>query len=187
MDALFHPVDRDSELPLGVQLARRLRAEVAAGRLGAGERLPSIRDLAQAAGVNVNTVRAVYQRLEDEGVLRSEQGRGTFVAAERGARRELQRQIARLEAELAHRPQLPADGPAPAAAPSGRLLTTEELRGVRDSLHARLAELDETRADLIRRLEEFEAYASEEAPETEPSPRARRSSTSLANVRLRWV
>lgn len=73
-------VDRDSDVPLGTQLAWRLRALVATGRLGAGERLPGVRELAESAGVNVNTARSVYSRLEEQGLLHSEHGRGTFVA-----------------------------------------------------------------------------------------------------------
>jgi GntR family transcriptional regulator len=72
--------DRGDELPVGVQLAWRLRALISAGRLPAGERLPSFRRLAEWAGVNVNTVRAVYADLEDQGLVVSRQGQGTFVA-----------------------------------------------------------------------------------------------------------
>jgi DNA-binding transcriptional regulator YhcF (GntR family) len=72
-------LDRGSELPLGVQLAWHLRAAVAGGELKEGERLPSVREMAAASGVNANTVRAVYARLEAEGVVATEHGRGTFV------------------------------------------------------------------------------------------------------------
>jgi GntR family transcriptional regulator len=72
--------DPTAELPVGVQLSWRLRALIAAGRLAAGERLPSFRRLAEWAGVNVNTVRAVYAGLEDAGLVISRQGQGTFVA-----------------------------------------------------------------------------------------------------------
>ena len=72
-------VDRESDVPLGTQLAWRLRALVATGHLAPGERLPGVRELAEAAGVNVNTARAVYARLEEQGLLRSEHGRGTFI------------------------------------------------------------------------------------------------------------
>ncbi len=68
------------ELPVGVQLSWRLRALIATGRLAAGERLPSFRRLAEWAGVNVNTVRAVYAGLEDAGLVFTRQGQGTFVA-----------------------------------------------------------------------------------------------------------
>lgn len=73
-------VDRNAEVPIGVQLAWVLRARIRAGELLAGERLPGLRELAEAAGVNVNTARAVYQRLEQEGLIDSQQGSGTFVA-----------------------------------------------------------------------------------------------------------
>lgn len=74
-------IDRDAEVPIGVQLAWALRSRIGEGQLTAGERLPGLRDLAEASGVNVNTVRAVYQRLEQEGLIESQQGSGTFVAA----------------------------------------------------------------------------------------------------------
>jgi DNA-binding transcriptional regulator YhcF (GntR family) len=73
-------VDQDDELPVGLQLTLRLRALIATGRLPAGEKLPSVRRLAEWAGVNTNTVRAVYASLEDEGLVTGQHGRGTFVA-----------------------------------------------------------------------------------------------------------
>jgi DNA-binding transcriptional regulator YhcF (GntR family) len=72
-------LDRTADVPLGTQLAWRLRAAVASGALRAGDRLPPVRELAATAQVNVNTVRAVYARLAAQGVIVSEQGRGTFV------------------------------------------------------------------------------------------------------------
>ncbi len=73
-------IDPGDELPVGLQLTWRLRALIATGRLASGERLPSFRRLADWAGVNVNTVRAVYAGLEQEGLVVSRQGQGTFVA-----------------------------------------------------------------------------------------------------------
>jgi DNA-binding transcriptional regulator YhcF (GntR family) len=73
-------IDAGDELPVGLQLTWRLRALIATGRLASGERLPSFRQLADWAGVNVNTVRAVYAGLEQEGFVVSRQGQGTFVA-----------------------------------------------------------------------------------------------------------
>jgi GntR family transcriptional regulator len=73
-------IDPGDELPVGLQLTWRLRALIATGRLASGERLPSFRRLADWAGVNVNTVRAVYAGLEGEGLVVSRQGQGTFVA-----------------------------------------------------------------------------------------------------------
>ena len=73
-------IDPGDELPVGLQLTWRLRALIATGRLASGERLPSFRRLAEWAGVNVNTVRAVYAGLEREGLVVSRHGQGTFVA-----------------------------------------------------------------------------------------------------------
>jgi DNA-binding transcriptional regulator YhcF (GntR family) len=74
-------VDRGAEVPIGVQLAWALRKRIAEARFQAGQRLPGMRELAEATGVNVNTVRAVYQRLEQDGLIDTQQGSGTFVAA----------------------------------------------------------------------------------------------------------
>jgi GntR family transcriptional regulator len=73
-------VDPADELPVGVQLTLRLRALIVTGRLPGGEKLPSVRRLAEWAGVNSNTVRTVYASLEAEGLVASQHGRGTFVA-----------------------------------------------------------------------------------------------------------
>jgi DNA-binding transcriptional regulator YhcF (GntR family) len=73
-------VDRDAEIPIGVQLAWALRSRIRDGVFEPGQRLPGLREVAEATGVNVNTVRSVYQRLEHEGLIDSQQGSGTFVA-----------------------------------------------------------------------------------------------------------
>ena len=72
-------IDRDGEVPIGVQLAWALRTRIQDGRFKPGERLPGLRELADATKVNVNTIKAVYQRLDQEGLLESRQGSGTFV------------------------------------------------------------------------------------------------------------
>jgi DNA-binding transcriptional regulator YhcF (GntR family) len=74
-------IDRDAEVPIGVQLAWALRSRIGDGQISSGQRLPGLRDMAEAIGINVNTVRAVYQRLELEGLIASHQGSGTFVTA----------------------------------------------------------------------------------------------------------
>lgn len=180
---LSEPVDRDSDLPVGAQLTRRLRAAVAKGALAPGQRAPSIRGLAEGAAVNPNTVRAVYQRLEDEGVLRSEQGRGTFVVGpasdDRASRRALQREVARLESELVRRPPLSSEPSPRRSSGAGRMLSAAELAEVRDDLLARLEQLEANRAELLRRLDEIE-------PAPEPQPH-RRSNFSRANARVHWL
>src|SRR6478736_1076298 len=71
---------RADDLPVGAQLAWRLRVLIASGQLAPGDRLPGVRELASGTRVNVNTARAVYRRLMDEGLIASRHGLGTFVA-----------------------------------------------------------------------------------------------------------
>src|SRR5215212_3215779 len=80
MDGLGLQVNRNGDVPVATQLAWQIQALIVNGRLQQGEQLPSVRGLAKVAGVNVNTVRAVYERLEGEGFVVTQHGRGTFVA-----------------------------------------------------------------------------------------------------------
>jgi GntR family transcriptional regulator len=73
-------IDPADEVPVGLQLGWRLKALIRTGELAAGERLPSFRQLAEWAGVNVGTVRAVYETLEADGLVVTHHGQGTFVA-----------------------------------------------------------------------------------------------------------
>jgi DNA-binding transcriptional regulator YhcF (GntR family) len=186
-------VDRGSRTPLGAQLAGRIRTAVQNGTLVAGERVPSVRELADMAGVNVNTARAVYARLESEGLVRSEQGRGTFITARSpsggaATRKQLHRQIAELEAALVRLPPPPLraeDSQAVVQPGRAALLSTEDLEAVRDRLVVRLHELDAQRATVLQRLEELAAEdEATEAPEATPP---RRATPSLAGARIRWV
>jgi DNA-binding transcriptional regulator YhcF (GntR family) len=180
-DSLHGRVDRESGVPLGSQLAQRISAAVADGRLTEGERLPSVRELAESAGVNVNTVRATYARLEADGVVRSEHGRGTFVAgASAPSRRQVRDQIAALEATLARLPPPPITGREPRA-PRAALLSTEELLDVRDRLLTRLQQLDSERTALIESFEQL----GFERPSADAG--SRRATPSLAGARIRWV
>jgi DNA-binding transcriptional regulator YhcF (GntR family) len=71
---------RSDDLPVGTNLSWRLQVLIHSGRLASRDRLPGVREFAAGAGVNVNTARSVYRRLEDQGLAVSQQGLGTFVA-----------------------------------------------------------------------------------------------------------
>ncbi len=66
-------------LPVYQQIAAHIRAEIAGGRLAAGDRLPPIRELARTLGVNRDTVALAYDALSSEGAVEATVGRGTFV------------------------------------------------------------------------------------------------------------
>ena len=70
---MFTPIlDSSQRRPLYEQLYRYIRGEIEAGRLAAGERLPSKRALAAHLKISVVTVEGAYGQLLAEGYLRSE-------------------------------------------------------------------------------------------------------------------
>jgi GntR family transcriptional regulator/MocR family aminotransferase len=83
LDLAFRPDPRGAE-PLHRQLESRLRALIAAGRLGPGQKLPATRELALAAGVGRNTVTQAYATLAEAGLVSAHVGQGTFVARRPG-------------------------------------------------------------------------------------------------------
>jgi len=76
-------VDPSDPEPLFSQLVAAVKRAVATGRMRAGEKLPSVRELAAELTINPNTIAKAYQALEAEGVTVSRHGSGTFVADRR--------------------------------------------------------------------------------------------------------
>ena len=85
--------------PMYLQIMEQIRARIAAGDWAAGKELPSIRVLAAALNVSVITIKRAYLDLENEGVIVTRHGKGSFVADVNGLAGELQEQ--KLEEHLA--------------------------------------------------------------------------------------
>ena len=66
--------------PIYEQISSQVRAQILSGALEAGERLPSIRALADGLGVSVITTKRAYADLETSGFIQTIQGKGSFVA-----------------------------------------------------------------------------------------------------------
>jgi GntR family transcriptional regulator len=75
----FFSVDPHGGSPIYVQLTEQVKRAIAIGALGPGERLPTVKALAIDLKVNANTVARVYRELEQEGVIATAPGRGSFV------------------------------------------------------------------------------------------------------------
>ncbi|MEM7049236.1 MAG: GntR family transcriptional regulator [Acidobacteriota bacterium] len=71
-----------NEIPLYYQLGTILREQILSGRYAPGEKLPTEADLVNGYGVSRITVRQALKSLEEEGMIRREAGRGTFVNAD---------------------------------------------------------------------------------------------------------
>jgi DNA-binding transcriptional regulator YhcF (GntR family) len=142
-------IDRDAEVPIGVQLAWVLRAHIHEGRFKPGQRLPGLRDLAEASGVNINTVQAVYQRLDREGLIESQKGSGTFVAPTPRGRSD----VATIVAQAAWEARESGVDPREVAAAlyvshSRSAEPTDEEAGRRRLLRGQIAALERTLAEI---------------------------------------
>lgn len=72
-------VNPGDELPIYRQIVRQIADAIAGGRLEAGARLPSHRELAEELVIAPLTVKKAYDELERDGLLVSQRGRGTFI------------------------------------------------------------------------------------------------------------
>lgn len=82
MESKRFPLDQSDPTPLFVQLERAVRAAIAVGALRGGDRMPTVRSLADDLGINPNTVAKTYGELQRAGLLIGRRGAGTFVSEE---------------------------------------------------------------------------------------------------------
>ena len=71
----------DTGVPIYVKLRDQLLRAIGAGRLAPGEQLPTMREVAVALRVDLNTVRRAYDELDRMGAVALRRGRGSFVAS----------------------------------------------------------------------------------------------------------
>jgi GntR family phosphonate transport system transcriptional regulator len=74
-------LDRSAGIAVWRQIMETLKAEIVSGGFEKGSRLPPESEMAARFGVNRHTVRRAIAALTSEGILRADQGRGTFVAS----------------------------------------------------------------------------------------------------------
>jgi GntR family transcriptional regulator len=76
-------LDSASGVPVYRQLIDQVQAGIATGTLSPGYQIPTVRQVAVDLAINPNTVMRAYRELEIRGVLDTQQGTGTFIAAQR--------------------------------------------------------------------------------------------------------
>jgi len=72
-------LNMQSGVPIYIQVVDQIKYLVATGRLEPGDQLPTVRQLATDVSVNPNTIARAYTELEREGIIVTQQGRGTYV------------------------------------------------------------------------------------------------------------
>lgn len=73
-------LDYKNDKPLHEQITQGIKELVICGALVVDEQLPSVRDLSVSLTVNPNTVQRAYKTLEQEGIIYSIRGKGSFVS-----------------------------------------------------------------------------------------------------------
>ncbi len=71
--------DATSAEPLYMQVADYIEAQVKAGKVARGQRLPSERDMGEHYGVAYQTIRRAMRELRERGLVESVLGKGTFI------------------------------------------------------------------------------------------------------------
>lgn len=75
-------LDFNSPVPLYAQLKDQVLNLISSGKIQKSEKLPSVRELSRELKINPNTVTQCYRELENEGILFTKKGQGTFVSSE---------------------------------------------------------------------------------------------------------
>lgn len=102
------PWNLDSSRPIYLQIIERVQMDVITGRYQPGDKLPSVRDLAQEAAVNPNTMQKVLSELERSGLIYSQRTSGRFITEDKELIHQMKKELAAAEvsAFVAHMKQL---------------------------------------------------------------------------------
>ena len=102
------PWNLDSSRPIYLQIIERVQMDIITGRYQPGDKLPSVRDLAQEAAVNPNTMQKALSELERSGLIYSQRTSGRFITEDKELIHQMQTELAAAEvsAFVAHMKQL---------------------------------------------------------------------------------
>ncbi|MCM3570685.1 GntR family transcriptional regulator [Neobacillus mesonae] len=91
--------DFQSSKPIYIQIADHLSSQIVRGEMRAGEKLPSVREMAIQSGVNPNTIQRTYSEMERMGIVETRRGQGTFVTENEQVLKDLK---SRLQTDIIH-------------------------------------------------------------------------------------
>lgn len=84
----------NDKIPIYLQIMDAVKQDIVTGELKAGDKLFSVREMAEQYNVNPNTILRVYKELERENVTYTQRGTGTFVTQDRGKIAEIKNEMA---------------------------------------------------------------------------------------------
>lgn len=92
-------VDLTDHVPIYIQLMNQIKHMIATGELKPGDQLPTVRQLAADLRINFNTVARAYRLLDEENIISTQHGRGTYIlepSSEEESRRMRRKDMVRL-------------------------------------------------------------------------------------------
>lgn len=72
----------DNNLPIYLQIMNKIKRDIVTGALKAGDKIPSVRELAVELQINPNTIQRTFQELERENIVETRRGLGRYVTSE---------------------------------------------------------------------------------------------------------
>lgn len=85
---MFLEIDFKSELPIYEQIRRGIIIGLSKGQIKPGDKLPSVREMAENIGINLHTVNKAYKLLEADGVLIMDRRFGSLISEEKNSMRD---------------------------------------------------------------------------------------------------
>ncbi|MCI8483638.1 MAG: GntR family transcriptional regulator [Lachnospiraceae bacterium] len=89
------PWKLDSDRPIFLQIIERIQMDIIAGYYQPGDKLPSVRELAQEASVNPNTMQKALSELERTGLVYAQRTSGRFITEDINMIEQLKSQLAK--------------------------------------------------------------------------------------------
>ena len=87
----------DEKSPIYVQIAQHIKMQIISQEIKSGEQLPTVRELAEIAGVNPNTMQRAFSELEREGMVYAQRTSGRFVTDDKELIVQKRNELAELE------------------------------------------------------------------------------------------
>jgi len=85
----------NNNIPIYLQIIDNIKQDIVVDKLKAGQKMPSVRELAGILKVNPNTIQRVYQELDREKITYTRRGMGTYVTEEGKTISSLKEEISR--------------------------------------------------------------------------------------------
>ncbi|RIX59438.1 GntR family transcriptional regulator [Paenibacillus nanensis] len=87
-------IEFDNNAPIYIQIMNYIKKQIVIGKLGPGDKIESVRDLASELQINPNTIQRTFQELEREGIVETKRGLGRYVTDEESTIMQIKKEMA---------------------------------------------------------------------------------------------